>query len=416
MTRKPASRPPGAPPACDACGGNRVAGVLDLGHMPASDGFLSREQLAEPERLAPLRVARCDDCGLLMLQERLPPAELFGADYLYCSAVSSSLREHFSALASDLLAEGTLTPGASAIEVACNDGFLLAALKARSIEVLGIEPAPHPAARARERGLPVLQRFLDLALARELRDQGQRPQLVIANNVLAHNPALDDFAAALATLTGEGLLLLEVPYLGDLLATLAFDTIYHEHVFYFSLTALARLFGRHGLALERVARLPVQAGSLRLYLRRDAVADPSVEALLAEEAEGSLSRGRVEGFATAVRALKHRGREMIGDLKAKGHRIAAYGAAAKGTILLNQLGLDGSLLDYVVDRNPLKQGRWVPGVRLPVVGPERLLSDPVDHLLILPWNLAPEIRAQQAAWERRGGRFILPLPDFEILE
>ena len=405
-----------APSQCDACGGTVVMPVLEFGPMPCSDGFLDEAALARDEPLQPLCVLRCNDCGLLMLQHRLPKEILFGAGYVYSSAVSSTQRAHLDALARALQEDLGLTPQDALVEVACNDGYLLERLRSAGLAVLGIEPAPHPATLARARGLPVIERFLDPGLALELRAGGQRPKAVIANNVLAHNARLNEFTAALAILAGSAPLIVEVPYLGDILASLAFDTIYHEHVFYFSLTALDRLFARHGLGIERLQRLSTQGGSLRLFLRQGGRPDATVQVLLREEAAGSLSLARVEDFGWRVRQLRHRGRKFLHRLKASGKRIAAYGAAAKGTVLLNQLGLDAHFIEYVVDRNPAKQGRWVPGVRLPIVGPERLAADRPHLLLILPWNLAAEIRAQEAVWEKAGGRFILPLPDFRILQ
>jgi hypothetical protein len=402
------------PPRCDACLGTSLDLALDLGNVPRSDGFLDARALDRHEPTVPLRVQRCGDCGLMMLAERLPKESLFGADYLYSSAISGMQRAHLDALARTLIEELRLGPGDSVVEVACNDGYLLEVLRTAGLAVLGVEPAPQPAKLCKARGVATIERFLEPALAAELRAAGHRPRVVIANNVLAHNARLDDLAAALATLAGEASLVVEVGYLGDLLTNLAFDTIYPEHCFYFSLSALCRLFERHGLGVERLQRIATQGGSLRLFLRRGAMPDDSVTALLGEEARGSLSRDRVGEFARRVHRLRRQGRTLLGRLKAQGKRIAAYGAAAKGTMLLNQLGLDGRFVDYVVDRNPLKQGRWVPGVRLPIVGCERLAADPPDFLLVLPWNLAAEIRAQERDWERAGGRFILPLPAFEI--
>lgn len=401
--------------ACPACGRARPNRVLDFGSQPLSDNFLLPAQRTLPERSEPLSLQRCSGCALLMLEQPLPTEELFGPHYLYRSSFSQTLRAHFAALAARLVAERHLQAGDFAIEVASNDGVLLDALRRQGVEVLGIEPSPHPAAAARALGLPVIERFLDRALARELRMAGHRPRLVVAANVLAHNRALDDFAAALSLLTGEGLLVLEVPYLGDLLSRLAFDTIYHEHAYYFSAGSLATLFARHGLAVERVQRIEPQGGSLRLYLRRGANDDGSLSTLLGEETAGSLSAARVAAFGEAVERVCAEGRTLLRTLKQRGARLAAYGAAAKGTVLLNRLGLGPETLDYVVDRNPLKQGRLVPGANLPIVGPERLAAAPPDYLLILPWNLAEEIRTQEAAWERQGGRFIVPLPRFEVL-
>lgn len=403
------------PARCPACGHAILEPVLDFGPQPLSDAFLTDAQRRLGERRAPLALLRCAGCALWMLERPLPPRELFGAGYLYCSSVSRSLQTHFGELAGCLASAAGLRPGDLAIEVASNDGVLLSALRDQGLRVLGIEPAPHPAAAARARGLPIVERFLDRRLAAELRDEGHRPRLVVAANVLAHNADLRALADALTLLADDGLLVVEVPYLGDLLERLAFDTIYHEHAFYFSAHALERLFSCRGFSIVELQRVAAQGGSLRLFLRRGAAPGRTLGTLLAEEAAGSLSAARVAGFASAIETLATDGRRLLRSLKRSGHSIAAYGAAAKGTVLLNRLALGPETLDYVVDRNPLKQGRWVPGAGLPIVGPERLWEAPPDYLLILPWNLAAEIREQEAEWERRGGRFIVPLPRFEIL-
>ncbi len=404
--------------ACRSCSGVDVLPVLSLGATPLANALLSRDQLAVPEPRYPLELVLCRSCGLVQITETVPPEALF-SDYRYFSSFSDTFLRHASDLVDRLVSERHLGPDSSVIEVASNDGYLLQYYKARGIPVLGIEPAANIAQVAeKERGIPTIAEFFGADLARRLVAQGHRADVIHAHNVLAHVPDLNGFVAGIgALLAPDGVAVIEVPYVKDMVDRCEFDTIYHEHLSYFSLTALDMLFARHGLAVGRVERLTIHGGSLRLMVGHAPVqGEPSVGELLAEEAHWGARSGRFyAAFAGRVRTLLDALRTLLVAARAEGHTIAAYGAAAKGATLLNCLGLPEGTLEFVVDRSPHKQGRYIPGVRLPIVPPSRLEETPPDFLLLLAWNLAEEIVRQQDAYRQAGGRFILPVPEARIL-
>ena len=395
---------------------DRLVPVIDFGSTPLANRLLGPEQLDEVEPTYPLALFFCPRCSLLQLGETVAPDRLF-RDYVYFSSFSESFVRHAEIFARRMIAERRLDADSLVVEAASNDGYLLQHFVCRGIPALGIEPARNVAKVARDKGVETIDEFFGASLGDRLRDEGRGADLFVANNVLAHVPDLDDFVRGIgAVLAPEGVASIEVPYVRDLVERLEFDTVYHEHVCYYSLTALERLFGRHDLTVNEVERLAVHGGSLRLLVGRDGSPGPSVEALLAEERRLGIDRhGFYRDFGARVSALKESLSELLWDLKRSGHRLAAYGAAAKGTMLLNLCGIGRERLDFVVDRSPHKQGRFLPGVRIPVVGPERLLEDMPDHVLLLVWNLTDEILAQQTAFRERGGKFILPIPEPKIV-
>ncbi len=398
---------------CRSCGGDRLEVFLSLGRLPLSDDFLSPERLCREEPRYPLDVAFCHDCTLVQILETVPPEELFGEDYPYFSSFTDTLLAHARANVEARIAERGLGPDSLVIELASNDGYLLQYYRARGIPVLGIDPAPGPVRAAREKGIETLQAFFGRELAQEIATSGRRADVVHANNVLAHVADTNGFVAGIATiLKPEGVAVIEAPYVRDLIDHGEFDTIYHEHLCYFSVTALTGLFARHGLHLNRVERLAIHGGSLRLFVEHREARDPSVARLLEEERElGITGFSYYARFGERVAAIRDRLTALLRGLKAEGARIVGYGAAAKGTILLNYCGIGTDILDYVVDRNVHKQGRYVPGVRLRIEPPSRIMETRPDYLLILPWNFKDEIMAQQAAFREAGGRFILPIPE-----
>jgi len=403
---------------CLGCGAALGDPFLDLGSQPLANALIRPEDAARPEPRLPLAVAYCARCHLVQLTETAPPEALFG-DYVYFSSYSESFLAHAEAMADALVARFELGPGRRLLEIASNDGYLLRFVQARGVEVLGIEPARNVAEVARARGIPTLAVFFGPdAVEAIVRDFG-RAHVIVGNNVLAHVPAINAFLLAVAAcLTPDGAAVFEFPYLGDLLARTAFDTIYHEHVFYYSLAAVARLAGRAGLEVFDVERQAVHGGSLRVFLQRAGARPvmPAVGRLAGEEAAAGLtSAARYDGFSAEVRRVCAELTALLRRMRGEGRRLAAYGAPAKGTVLLNACGIGTDLLEFTVDRSPHKQGRLVPGVRLLIRPVEDLVKAMPDVTLLLPWNLADEIVAQQAEYRRRGGRFLVPVPSPRLL-
>ncbi len=404
--------------ACRSCGKAGLRVFLSLGELPASDGLLAPHQWDRAEPRWPLDVAFCPACTLVQILETVPPEQLFGEGYRYFSSFTDRIVRHAADNVAARLAERRLGADSLVVELASNDGYLLKHYQAAGVPVLGVDPAPGPAAEAIRQGVPTLRAFFGLDLARELAAQGRRADVVHANNVLAHVAGTNDFVAGIAALLKpDGVAVIEAPYVRELIDHGEFDTIYHEHLCYFSVSALMPLFRRHGLHLNRVERIDIHGGSLRLFVEPFEQPQDSVLDLLAEERRVGVDRfDYYAGFGRRVLHIRQALGAMLRSLKAEGRRLVGYGAAAKGTILLNYVGIGPELLDYVVDRNTHKQGCRVPGVRLPIEAPGRILADQPDYVLILPWNFKDEIIGQQAEYARRGGRFIVPIPEPAILQ
>ncbi len=409
-------------PSCRICGSPDLKLILPLGKMPLANSLLTREQLDEPEAVYPLDLAFCCRCTLVQLMETVSPEKLF-RDYLYFSSFSDTMLQHAKELVARLIPSRDLDGKSLVVEVASNDGYLLQYYHRRGIPVLGIEPAVNIARVAQEeRGIRTLCEFFGEGLAQQLRQRGERADVIHAHNVLAHVADLNGFVRGIQMLLkDDGLAVIEVPYVIDLIDHCEFDTIYHEHLCYFSLTALDRLFQRHSLVIQDVERIPIHGGSLRLFVKpKDGdTADGqrvTVNRLLAEEASWKVDKLEFyQGFARQVEHLKDSLRSLLLRLKQEGKRLVAYGAAAKGSTLLNYCGIGREILEFVVDRSTYKRGCYMPGVRLPIFPPTKLLEAMPDYVLLLTWNFADEILEQQAEYQQRGGRFIVPIPEVRIV-
>jgi SAM-dependent methyltransferase len=403
---------------CRGCGTSGLEVVLDLGEMPLANAILTEEDLARPEPRYPLVMAYCPECWLVQITETVPPDLLF-REYAYFSSVSDAFVEHSRVIAERLIAQRGLGPDSLVIELASNDGYLLQHYARAGVPVLGIDPARNIAEVATARGVPTLAEFFTRDLADELATSGRMADVVHANNVIAHIPDLNGFVAGIARiLKPEGVAVIETPYLRELVERLEFDTIYHEHLFYHSLTALSRVFERNGLSVVDVERIAVHGGSLRVLAMRSGAEGPSeaVRSLLAEEtAVGLCSPEYYATFAGRVEVLGCELRAMLADLKSQGHKVAAYGAAAKGAVLLNAFNIGTDLISFVADRSPHKQGHLMPGVHIPIVAADELLARKPEECLLLTWNFADEILAQQAEYRRVGGRFIIPVPKLTLV-
>lgn len=403
---------------CRSCGGSHFIPVLDLGTTPLANSLLTAEQLAADEPSFPLNVVMCAACSLVQLDYTVPPEAMF-SHYVYFSSFSTTMLDHAKTLVGQIVAERGLNAQHRVIEIASNDGYLLQYYQQAGVEVLGIEPAQNIAQVAREKGISTLNEFFGQPLADRLAEEGTLADVIHGHNVMAHVPDINGFVGGLKTiLKPEGVVVIEAPYLKNLLNEVEFDTIYHEHIFYFSLTALTQVFARHGLTIFDVVRVPIHGGSLRIFATHSDVAHirQSVTDLLTEEtAWGVNTPAGYAAFAQRVAHLKHTLTETLGALKADGKRIAVYGASAKGSTLLNTFGIGTDVLDFVVDRSTVKQGLYTPGTHLLILPPSALLDEQPDAVLLLTWNFAEEILAQQAEYIQGGGKFIIPLPEVRIV-
>lgn len=404
--------------SCRSCGSSSGREVLDLGVQPLANNLLtSPSQEAGGEPRFPLIVDVCESCFLMQLRELVSPVRLF-SEYLYFSSFSDTMLKHAREAVEQHTADYALGARSLVVEIASNDGYLLQYFQQRGVPSLGIEPAVNIAKVAQEKGIDTRVEFFSKALAEQLVAEGKQADLILGNNVFAHVPVINDFVAGIAILLKpDGVAALEFPWGHDMVRHLEFDTIYHEHVYYFNAVALVPLFRRHGLEIFRIEKLPIHGGSLRIHASKTGrrAVESSVHAIVQEEtSEGATTMAYYANFFRAVVALKKSLMELLADLISKGHSIAAYGASAKGTTLINYCGIGREMLSFIVDRSTYKQGKFSPGMHLPILAPEALLEKRPDYTLLLTWNFADEILAQQQEYRDAGGRFIIPVPQPRI--
>ena len=406
---------------CRHCGADISLPLVDLGTAPPSNAYLTSDRLCLPEPWYPLRVLVCTECWLAQTAEVTDRTELFSAEYAYFSSISTTWLQHAERFVTMAVERFALGPHSHVVEVAANDGYLLQYVQGRGIPCLGIEPTASTARAARAKGLDVVEEFFGVDLAGRLADAGRSADLTVANNVLAHVPDINDFVSGFARLLkADGVALFEFPHLLRLVQEHQFDTIYHEHFSYLSLTAAARILGRNGLVVFDVEELPTHGGSLRVYAqrrdtgRRDIT--PRVAGILATEAAAGITTPEFyASFQASADRVKDDFLFFLLDARRAGKKVAAYGAAAKGNTLLNYSGARADLVAFVVDRNPAKQGKYLPGSRIPIVDETHLRREQPDFVVILPWNLESEVTTQLEYIKAWGGRFVTVLPVLRVV-
>jgi SAM-dependent methyltransferase len=396
---------------CRTCGSNRLRLLVDYGHMPLAGGFLTRDELAQ-QAAFPLRLARCEDCTLMQILDVVPPADIF-TQYSYISSTTRTLIDHFADMGREIVA-AERAAGRLVVEFGCNDGILVRPMRDAGARVVGVDPSDVALRASREGGWPLLQTYFDDTAAARVKAEHGPARIVTGNNVFAH---VDDLHAIVrgvtALLEDEGVFIFEVQYQGDLLALVQYDTVYHEHTCYHSLTALARLLAAHQLRIVDVKRIPIHAGSVRVTAARaDTGRQPAP--IVAEMLDAE--RGwNVDRFGEQVETRRQSLRRLVMDLRRAGRRVVGYGAAGRSTILLNFCGLGTDLVEYVLDMSPLRSGKYVPGVSIPIVPPETFHANPPDYAIMTAWNYEPEIVRKEQAFLSGGGRFIVPLPEVRIV-
>ncbi len=402
---------------CRSCGNKRLISIINFGKTPLADALLKEEQVGKPEIIVPLSLVFCPECSLVQLNETVNPQILFCRNYPYFSSTSKAYLDHSKKNADELIKLYGLNSDSLVIEPACNDGYMLKNFSNNKIKTLGIDPAKKQLKVAESYGIKTICGFFDDKLAIELQKLGLQADVFIANNVLAHVPNLNGFVEGIRIILKEtGVASIEVPYIADLIDKCEFDTIYHQHLCYFSLTALDSLFKQHSLYINKVKHLPIHGGSLRIYVEHyERRADSVLSLLKKENYVGLRSFKHYKNFAEHVNDLCSSLIKLLYDLKNQGKKLVGYGAAAKANTLLSYCGIDRNLLDYIVDLNEFKQGLYMGGNNIPIYPTTKLLEDIPDFVLLLTWNFKTEILDQQQTYRQHGGKFIIPIPNIEII-
>ncbi len=404
---------------CRHCGADLSIRFVDLGSAPPSNAYLTFEKLSVPEKWFPLRVMVCSVCWLVQTEDHPDSVELFSPDYAYFSSYSSTWLAHAKRFVEDMIVRFNLDATSHVVEVAANDGYLLQYVKEAGIDCLGIEPTRSTASAAREKGVPIIESFFGVSLARKLANDGKHADLMVANNVLAHVPDINDFVSGFKVLLKpNGVATFEFPHLLQLVAQNQFDTIYHEHYSYFSLTAVNRILGKNGLFIFDVTELPTHGGSLRVFAcradsKRREQSERVLEIFSREKSAGMTTVEYYAGFQGKADKVKNDFLAFLTDARNRGKKVIGYGAAAKGNTLLNYAGLRGDLLSFVVDKNPAKQGKYLPGSRIPILEEGHIKKIRPDYVVILPWNIKEEIMDQLSYIKDWGGRFVTAVPELK---